>query len=58
MEEVRISVSEERYKELIEKEVRIQIIAKKLQGGERYFGAEEIAKYLGVELPEKRESDV
>ena len=55
MEEVRISVPEERYKELIEKEVRIKIVAKRLQTGEGYFGVEEIAETLDIEVPRKDE---
>lgn len=55
MEEVRISVPEEKYKELIEKEVRIKIVAKRLQTGEGYFGVEEIAETLDIEMPRKDE---
>ena len=54
MEDTRISISEERYKELLEKEVRIDIVKQKLQSNE-YYTTKEVWRDLGIDIPEKDE---
>lgn len=50
MEETKISVSEQRYKELIEKEVRLEILKKELKKDRTLFDVNELADILGFHL--------
>lgn len=53
MEETKISLSEQRYKELIEKEVRLEILKKELKKDRTLFDVNELSDILGLHLKGK-----
>ena len=57
MEETKISVSEQRYKELIEKEVRLEILEKELKKDRNaLLDVSELSDILGLHLKGKDEN--
>lgn len=57
MEETKISVPEQRYKELIEKEVRLEILEKELKKDRNaLLDVNELADILGLHLKGKDEN--
>lgn len=57
MEETKISVSEQRYKELIEKEVRLEILEKELEKDiNTLLDVNELSNILGLHLEGKDEN--
>lgn len=53
MDETKISLSEQRYKELIEKEVRLEILEKQLKKDRTLFDVNELSDILGLHLKGK-----
>lgn len=56
MDETKISLSEQRYKKLIEKEVRLEILEKELKKDRTLFDVNELADILGLHLKGKDEN--
>lgn len=56
MEETKISLSEQRYKELIEKEVRLEILKKELKKDRTLLDVNELSDILGLHLKGKDEN--